>query len=342
VTTAGVPLGLAAVKFWTRSKFKGAFALKRKVNPTRVPIEVKESYRWLENLRQSNALLQEPVRCVHIGDRESDIYELYSLAQELGASFLVRVQTDRLASPKETENGGQAHRVFQQLEAVPWSGRHVVEIKDGAGKSEKVSLSIKFLAIDTLPPIGKQKAYPAMRLVYVHATEEAEPEGRPKIDWRLVTNLPVSSFEDAVEKLSWYALRWKIEVFHKVMKSGCKAEGARLRAADRLVKLLAIIAIVSWRVFWITMSSRANPKSSADVAFTPMEMAILDHVAPGSAMKKQRPANLAFYANRLARLGGYLGRSCDPPPGNMVMWRGLTRLNDIALGIRIAGSFVGN
>ena len=188
VTTAGVPLGLAAVKFWTRSKFKGTSALKRKVNPTRVPIEVKESYRWLENLRQCNELLREPGRCIHIGDRESDIYELYSLAQELGASFLVRVQTDRLASPKETaEHGGQAHRVFQQLEAVPWAGPHVVEIKDEAGKSEKVSLSVKFSAIDTLPPIGKQKAYPAMRLVYVHASEEAVPEGRPKIDWRLVT-----------------------------------------------------------------------------------------------------------------------------------------------------------
>ncbi len=342
VTTAGVPLGLAAVKFWTRSKFKGTAALKRKVNPTRVPIEVKESYRWLENLRQSNVLLQEPQRCVHVGDRESDIYELYSLAQKLGASFLVRVQTDRLASSKETEHGGQAHRVFQQLETVPWAGHHVVEIKDEAGKSEKVSLSVKFSAIDTLPPIGKQKAYPGMRLVYVHATEEAEPEGRSKIDWRLVTNLPVASFEEAVEKLSWYALRWKIEVFHKVMKSGCKAEDARLRTAERLVKLLAIIAIVSWRVFWITMSSRANPESPADLAFTKLEMAILDKVVLASAKEKQRPPDLTFYANRLARLGGYLDRSSDPPPGNMVMWRGLTRPNDIALGIRIAANFVGN
>ncbi len=317
--------------------------LKRKVNPTRVPIEVKESYRWLENLRLSNVLLQEPGRCVHVGDRESDIYELYSLAQKLGTSFLVRVQTGRLASPKETtEHGGQAHRVFQQLKTVPWAGHHVVEIKDEAGKSEKVSLSVKLSAIDTLPPIGKQKAYPAMRLVYVHATEEAEPEGRSKIDWRLVTNVPVSSFEEAVEKLSWYALRWKIEVFHKVMKSGCKAEDARLRTAERLVKLLAILAIVSWRVFWITMSSRANPESSADLAFTQMEMAILDHLVPGSVKQKQRQPDLAFYVNRLACLGGYLDRSRDPPPGNMVMWRGLTRLNDIAFGIRIAANFVGN
>jgi hypothetical protein len=82
VTAEGLPLGLAAIKFWTRDEFKGGNALKRKLNPTRVPIERKESYRWLENLRQSTALFEHPERCVHIGDRESDIYELFCAAQE--------------------------------------------------------------------------------------------------------------------------------------------------------------------------------------------------------------------------------------------------------------------
>ncbi len=97
VTAEGLPLGLAAIKFWTRSKFKGTNALKRKVNPTRVPIEAKESVRWLENLRQSTKLLDEPSRCIHIGDRESDIYELFCAAQESGTKFLVRTCVDRLA-----------------------------------------------------------------------------------------------------------------------------------------------------------------------------------------------------------------------------------------------------
>ena len=69
VTLTGTPLGLTAVKFWTRKKFKGTLALKRHINPTRVPIETKESYRWLENLRQSIALVGTPERCVHVGDR---------------------------------------------------------------------------------------------------------------------------------------------------------------------------------------------------------------------------------------------------------------------------------
>ena len=97
VTVEGLPLGLAAIKFWTRSRFKGTNALKRKINPTRVPIEAKESVRWLENVKQSTELLGEPSRCIHIGDRESDIYELFCAAQESGTKFLVRICGDRLA-----------------------------------------------------------------------------------------------------------------------------------------------------------------------------------------------------------------------------------------------------
>ena len=95
VTTDGLPLGLCAIKFWTRATFKGATELKRHINPTRVQIEDKESIRWLENMRQSSALVADPARCIHIGDRESDIYELFVTAHELGTHFLVRSCVDR-------------------------------------------------------------------------------------------------------------------------------------------------------------------------------------------------------------------------------------------------------
>lgn len=113
VTLAGTPLGVTAVKLWTRTKYKGTWKLKRHVNPTRVPIETKESYRWLENLRQSMTLLGAPERCVHVGDRESDIYELFCLAQDLRTRFLIRVQTNRLAEePADAKPGKANHRVF--------------------------------------------------------------------------------------------------------------------------------------------------------------------------------------------------------------------------------------
>ncbi|HYD80768.1 MAG TPA: transposase DNA-binding-containing protein [Paucimonas sp.] len=104
VTPEGLPLGLAAVKFWSRQKFKGCTALKRHTNPTRVPIEAKESIRWLDNIKRATTLLHAPARCIHVGDRESDIYELFCLAHQLGTHFLVRTCVDRLAG-----DGGHTH-----------------------------------------------------------------------------------------------------------------------------------------------------------------------------------------------------------------------------------------
>ena len=87
-------------------------------------------------------------------------------------------------------------------------------------------------------------------------------KGGPPIDWRLITDLPVTTPAEAIEKLDWYAQRWKIELFHKILKSGCRAEDARLRTAERLVNLIAIFCILSWRIFWMTMINRAAPSAS--------------------------------------------------------------------------------
>ena len=97
VTTDGLPLGMAAVKFWTRKKFKGTYALRKRINPTRMPIKGKESMRWLDNLRRSTRLLGDPARCVQICDREGDIWELFCPARELNTHFLVRRCSDMLA-----------------------------------------------------------------------------------------------------------------------------------------------------------------------------------------------------------------------------------------------------
>ncbi|WP_433963616.1 transposase [Tunturiibacter gelidiferens] len=90
----------------------------------------------------------------------------------------------------------------------------------------------------------------------------------PALDWKLITDLTVRSREEAIEKLRWYGLRWKIETFHKILKSGCKAEEARLRAAERIVNLLAILCLLSWKIFWITMLNRAVPEDAPELAFT--------------------------------------------------------------------------
>jgi hypothetical protein len=94
----------------------------------------------------------------------------------------------------------------------------------------------------------------------------------------LITNLPVRSRAEAIEKLEWYSMRWKIETFHKILKSGCKAEESRLRTAERLARLLAVFCILSWRIFWLTMMNRALPAVSPTLAFTALEIHLLDQL----------------------------------------------------------------
>jgi hypothetical protein len=327
----GVPLGLAASKFWTRKKFKGANALKKKINPTRVPIEKKESVRWLDNLKQSTQWLGAPERCVHIGDRESDIYELFCASQEVGTHFLVRTCVDRLAEDGRTT-------VCREMQDTDVAGVHQVTVQDRAGQSCTAKLRVRYRRIKVLPPIGKEKRYPPLTLTVIHAREDEEPEGRERIDWKLVTDLPVKCLRDAIEKLDWYAMRWKIETFHKILKSGCRAEDSKLRTAERLINLLAIYCILSWRVFWLCMVNRADPEAPASLVFTDTELHIMDHLY----RRPSGPRRVAYYLNAVAKLGGYLNRKHDLPPGNMVLWRGFARLTDIHLGFAIAAGVVGN
>ncbi|WP_043152376.1 MULTISPECIES: IS4 family transposase [unclassified Sphingobium] len=329
VTDEGLPLGLAAVKFWNRDKFKGTAQLKRRINPTRVPIEAKESVRWLDNLRQSVALLGQPDRCVHVGDRESDIYELYCLAKDLGTHFVVRTVVDRLA-------GNGDHTVKIEMQEAPSAGMHSIEVRVDNDTVERVTLDIRYKRIHVCPPIGKQKRYPALDLTVIHASEVGVPLGRKPILWKLVTDLEVADLDAAIEKIRWYSTRWKIEVFHKILKSGCRAEDAKLRTADRLANLVALFCIVSWRVMWMTMMARAAPDADPAIAFTATEIAILDRLVTDSGNRRAKPGTLQLYLTKLSRLGGYLARMSDPPPGNTVVWRGLRRLVDIQIGAELA------
>ena len=303
-TTDGLPLGMAAAKFWSRKKFKGTNALRRKINPTRVPIE-------------------------------GDIWELFCLARELDTHFLIRRCSDRFA-------GDGSHTVESIMAEEKVRGLHSVAVRDDKGKLGSTQVELSYRRMTILPPIAKRKRYPALTLTVLHAREPEESVGRPRIDWKLITYLPVDGHADAVEKLHWYAMRWKIEVFHKILKSGCRAEQARLRTAERLVRLLAVFCILSWRVFWLTMLNRIKPDLEASLVLTELETSILDHLIPDPTDHPFPAGTLSRYLIKIARLGGYLDRAKDPPPGNIVMWRGLGRLSDIALGATLQINDVGN
>ena len=332
VTLEGLPLGLTAVKFWSRKAFKGR---KEKRKAHNAPIEEKESVRWLENLRSSTELLGQPQRCVHVGDQESDIFDLFGVAQQLETHFLVRTRADRLAD-------GGPETVAEAIERTPRRGLYRIAVRNRKGEESEAVLEIRFRRMLLQTAKGKKKRYPDLLVTVIEAREQETPPDRDRIDWKLITDLAVGSRQQAVEKVQWYALRWKIEIFHKILKSGCRAEDARLRTASRLTNLLAVFCILSWRVFWLTMTNRIDPDADPELVFTDLELRILDRLVADKPTAQPQQHLLSHYLIKLARLGGYLARNSDPPPGNETIWRGLTRLVDIQLGVIMGAENVGN
>ncbi|MBK7006900.1 MAG: transposase [Burkholderiales bacterium] len=150
----------------------------------------------------------------------------------------------------------------------------------------------------------------------VQARERDAPSNVEPIDWKLITDLPVTSRVQAVEKIDWYAMRWTIETVHKILKSGCRAEDSRLRTAQRLANLIAIFCILSWRSFWLTMINRTAPEAPATIDFTPIEVELLAKLKAHPATKS--PAlnpSMSTCPIQLARLGGLLDPRLGPATG---------------------------
>ncbi len=144
-------------------------------------------------------------------------------------------------------------------------------------------------------------------LTVIYAQERTKAKDREKIDWKLITNLSVRWRGDALEKLAWYGMRWKIETFRKILKSGCKAEASKLCTAERIVNLIAVFYILSWRIFWMTMMNRVAPTASPTIALTTVGMHVLDLLIYDKTASRRRKANLALLphedcpARRLSR-----------------------------------------
>jgi len=218
---------------------------------------------------------------VHVGDRESDIYELYCLAEELGTGFLVRSCVDRLA-----EDGGTT--IAKVMATVQASGTHEVRFRDAQGKDHCAVLSVRHASMTVRPPIGKQRKYRHQELQIIHAEELDPPEGRAPVFWKLITNLPVANHADAVHKLGWYALHWKIETFFRTLKTGYRIEELRLATADRLANCIALCCVVAWRVTWLTMLSRETSAADPAAVFTDDERHLLDHATTNRKRQSAR------------------------------------------------------
>ena len=169
--------------------------------------------------------------------------------------------------------------------------------------------------------------------------ENKPPKGEEAINWILVTNIKVGTIDEAVKKIKWYTGRWNIEIFHKILKSGCAIELAQLRERGRLIKYITMKSIVAWRIFWLSRKFNNDQSASCNQILTPLEQELLfKRFNNGANLLRELSAQEAI--KLIAKLGGYIGRNRDHPPGIISLWRGWSRLmnmvNDykILVGIR--------
>jgi hypothetical protein len=321
MTTQGLPLGFVDAQCWARD----AQEFGKKALRHRLPIEQKESYRWIKAYRALAAVQQRnpQVTLVSMGDREADIYELFAEAAQdpSGPKVLIRANHDRAL---EEQNA----RLFEKIAAEPVAGYLHVELprqKDRPGRQAK--LAIRYATLKMCPPKAKSDL-PVLEIQVVYAREEGAPAGQEPIDWWLLTTLPVQSLEQAVQKVQWYTQRWGIEVFHRTLKSGCRIEDRQLGEAERLEACLAIDMVVAWRICHLVKLGREVPHLPASVYFQEAEWKALLIYHTDKPLPAE-PPTLGRAIRLVAKLGGFRGRKSDGEPGAEVMWRGIQRHDDI-------------
>ena len=320
VTPEQVPLGLLAQQTWVRD-----YPADR-TRGRQVPIEDKESYKWLQALDDSTSGLPEDVRALVVSDRESDVYEYFVHPRRANVDLLVRACQDRRVEEP-------AKHLWATVRKSPVRGWVQIEVERGPNRPARDAYcQVHYQRVTLRPPKNRPASLPKLEPVVLWAVliqeRNAPKEGKP-LEWLLLTTCPVTSFEQATQILEYYACRWIVERFHFVLKSGCGVEKRHLDHVDRLIRFLAIANVVAWRLLWQTYLARVEGDLPCTTVLADCEWKALHSFIHKTATIPDSPPSLAQTTLWLARLGGFLARTSDGSPGVKVLWRGWRRLFDI-------------
>lgn len=311
--------------------------------------EEKKSFRWIESLRDCAQAAQRlpDTRVVCTTDREADFLDLFVEHRTHAAhvELLVRAKVNRVLGKDATPDGDTAvRRLFDEVRSAPARGSCTVEVsrqsaRVKAGKqpckpkrrARRAETTLRYAPV-ALPCPG---AAP-LALWMVHAREERPPPETEALEWFLLTTVPVASADDAKQVLQWYALRWRIEDYFRILKSGCKVEELQHHSAERLERAIAIKMVIAWRIQLMVRLGREVPELPAGVLFSDTELRVLTTFA--RSRKFAPPQHLGGAVELLARLGGWLGHTRDPP-GAQLLWHGYTQLAAMSFAFELRDEY---
>lgn len=324
----GLPLGIVHAQCKPRKFYPGKTREQRR----KLPFEEKETYRWLESVEACEALAEElPGVCiVNVMDREGDIFEvLYHHQQQRRVQLLIRASKNRKSDLDSN--------LFSELRNSPLQARIEINIAHRRDKKRRrvptdTELELRYKQVSLQVPKHCQipNAQP-ITVWMVHAYETTPPPNTKRIEWFLISTEEVADDDKAQQCLREYGFRWRIEEWHRVLKSGCKTEDKIADDAESLRREIAIDMVIGWRVMLMTLLGRGSEANApADILFSELELKVLTHVS--KQLRCPQPKTVAKAVYIVARLGGYRGRRSDGPPGTIVLWRGYRELQSMVRG----------
>jgi hypothetical protein len=334
VTPDKLPLGVLATENFDRAPETLGQADQR----ANLPIEEKESFRWLKGYRLAcEAAAQCPdTQVVSVGDREADIYDIYVDAQEAAAGggrradYLIRVRTERSTTEPDPEAGAAAyHKVRDEVGKSPLLARQSLELAATPKRAARTAtVEVRALTVQIKPPHARSRL-PVVTANVVLVEEVGGPGDGTDVSWLLITTLPIATLAEVLLCVQYYLARWIIEIYFRMLKTGCRVEEIQLETKARLENCLALYNIIAWRVLYLTYLNRTTP----DLPCT----AVLDDAewkSVWSVVKKQplpkTPPTLSEMLKLITELGGYNNRATELPPGPQPLWVGLRRMLDFA------------
>lgn len=326
--TERVPLGLLEQEVWAREPATVGKRATRK----RRPLSEKESQKWLTSL---DAGIRAKAACpatqiVSVGDREADVYDLFLVDRPAGVDLLVRAAWDRATDEP------QAH-LWAALGDTPRLGTRTVEVPGRPGvPARTASVAVHTREVSLHPPRHRSAEHlSSASVTAVWVIETTPPPGTEPIEWMLLTTRPVATFDAANRLVDWYCCRWEIEVWHTILKSGCKVEDRQLDTARRLHRCLVLASVVAWRILLASRLARTDPDLPCSVLLADDEWRALACRSLQTPAPPSEPPSLRQAVRWIARLGGFIGRTSDREPGPTTLWRGFLALAELTSMFRL-------
>ena len=300
-----------------------------------LPIEEKESFRWLAGYRLASNLAGDcaDTQIVSVADSEADIYDIFVEAEKhpTPAKFVIRAKAERSTPEPDPDVGPAVYRkVWDEVSASKLRGRRTVDLPRTLQRAaRKAELEIRAIRVAVKPPHARSRL-PKVTFNVVLVEEAAGPEDGTDVSWLLITTLPIDSFEDVLHVIDCYVARWVIEIYFRVLKTGCRVEKIQLETTSRIKNCLAFYKIIAWRVMQLTYLNRECPSMSCTAVFDDCEWKSVWRVTTKQELPKNPPA-LSEFIPLLAQLGGYNNRPSEPPPGPQAIWVGIRRMTDFAV-----------